>query len=189
MLLRWFPSSVSSALPKLRVLCISWQFSARALYILHDYWKKPTLTRIGAPMDYKSWGSSFTVGTCIIHIMAHSLGHIYNTPPRTKSFILLHSAMISSNLFKPLPGVDILDFGAIFLTVYLLFRIVSVRQQRSNPRVPPGPNPLPIVGNIFDLPKGLEGPHWAKHKALYGTSNDLHLIQFPCSDPLFSKAP
>lgn len=83
--------------------------------------------------------------------------------------------MMSSNLLKPLPGVYILDFGAILLTVYLLFRIVSVTQQRSNAPLPPGPNPLPFVGNIFDLPEGLEGPHWAKHKALYGTSNNLPL--------------
>ena len=25
-----------------------------------------------------------------------------------------------------------------------------------------------MIGNLLDLPKGPEGPHWAKHKALYG---------------------
>ncbi|KLO09947.1 cytochrome P450 [Schizopora paradoxa] len=45
----------------------------------------------------------------------------------------------------------------------------------SRRRLPPGPGSLPVLGNIRDFPPAgeLEGPHWAKHKALYGPISSL----------------
>ncbi|KAH8111221.1 cytochrome P450 oxidoreductase OrdA-like protein, partial [Phellopilus nigrolimitatus] len=39
--------------------------------------------------------------------------------------------------------------------------------------LPPGPRRLPVIQNLMDLPKGLEGPHWAKHKDLYGPISSI----------------
>lgn len=54
-----------------------------------------------------------------------------------------------------------------FFAVCLAARIVYLKVRSSKP-LPPGPKRLPLIGNLLDLPKGPEGPHWAKHKALYG---------------------
>lgn len=34
--------------------------------------------------------------------------------------------------------------------------------------LPPGPQPLPLIGNLLDMPKGNEGQHWAKLNDRYG---------------------
>ena len=55
--------------------------------------------------------------------------------------------------------------GLVSATVFITVRFL---QRRSHP-LPPGPRGLPLIGNLLDLPKGLEGPHWAKHRNIYGT--------------------
>lgn len=56
----------------------------------------------------------------------------------------------------------------VVITSYL----ISNKLRGKQPPLPPGPKPLPIVGNILDVPK--DGEHqarfWAKHKAIYGMS-------------------
>lgn len=45
-------------------------------------------------------------------------------------------------------------------------------------RLPPGPKPLPVVGNIRDLPPSdaLEYQHWLKHKDLYGPISSVTVM-------------
>lgn len=52
-------------------------------------------------------------------------------------------------------------------TCIVLLSFFGIKKRK---RLPPGPRPLPILGNINDFPAHgeLEGPHWAKHKAAYG---------------------
>ncbi|KLO09949.1 cytochrome P450 [Schizopora paradoxa] len=65
----------------------------------------------------------------------------------------------------------LLPFG-IGVAVWLLLRNSSRNAHR---RLPPGPKPIPILGNVRDFPSPgqLEGPHWAKLKPLYGPISSL----------------
>lgn len=56
-------------------------------------------------------------------------------------------------------------FGAI-----LVYRIAQTKLRKLP--LPPGPKPLPFLGNLRDMPTGHIhlGKYWAKHKELYGAS-------------------
>lgn len=57
--------------------------------------------------------------------------------------------------------------------IALLFAVYFfLGPKKRTPALPPGPKPLPLVGNIADLPPAgvKEWEHWLKHKDLYGTS-------------------
>ncbi|KAG5723816.1 O-methylsterigmatocystin oxidoreductase [Termitomyces sp. T112] len=64
-----------------------------------------------------------------------------------------------------------LGSGIAVMILYLLSG--KVRRDR---QLPPGPNGLPIVGNIFDMPKEYEWEHWAKHKDLYGPISTVNIL-------------
>ncbi|KKK11870.1 hypothetical protein AOCH_005390 [Aspergillus ochraceoroseus] len=58
---------------------------------------------------------------------------------------------------------------AVSLVVLYILKRLLLEKGPSEP-LPPGPKPLPIVGNIRDLPSG-DRPdwlHWLKHKDIYG---------------------
>lgn len=57
--------------------------------------------------------------------------------------------------------------GAVALAVYLAYAQIK---ERGRPKLPPGPKPLPVLGNIKDFPPdGVpEHLHWLQHKDLYG---------------------
>ncbi len=53
----------------------------------------------------------------------------------------------------------------------MLYAIKLAFASKKHPgALPPGPKPLPIIGNIADLPPAgcREWEHWTKHKDLYG---------------------
>lgn len=58
----------------------------------------------------------------------------------------------------------------VALGIATLYAVNGWKSKQSRGPLPPGPAPLPIVGNIRDLPpKGTQDwVHWLKHKALYG---------------------
>lgn len=59
---------------------------------------------------------------------------------------------------------------AIGLATIISLYLIKISKKTG--QYPPGPNGLPLVGNLYDLPKPgeLEAHHWAKHKDLYGLS-------------------
>ncbi|VTT78182.1 unnamed protein product [Fusarium fujikuroi] len=61
------------------------------------------------------------------------------------------------------------------LSSLLLLCLIIGRPQR---RLPPGPKPLPIVGNIKDMPPAHvpEYKHWLRHKDLYGPISSVTVL-------------
>lgn len=60
--------------------------------------------------------------------------------------------------------------GIIALIGYLFYQQQSTGKSKSQRKLPPGPKPLPILGNLKDFPPNgtAEYQHWIKHKDLYG---------------------
>lgn len=79
------------------------------------------------------------------------------------------------------PGLTF-QAGCVALIVALgLLIIRRWLKPKSNYRLPPGPKPLPVVGNVFDLPpKGVpEFKHWFKHKDIYGPISSVTVMGLP----------
>lgn len=61
------------------------------------------------------------------------------------------------------------------LTTALVALLIYRRTTAEKRRLPPGPKPMPILGNIRDLPPSgcVEYQHWLKHKDLYGPISSI----------------
>ena len=64
-------------------------------------------------------------------------------------------------------SLRVLDIIFFLIASYLITKLLS-RVSRSPYKLPPGPKPLPLIGNLFDLPKDHDWVHWAKHRDVYG---------------------
>lgn len=69
-----------------------------------------------------------------------------------------------------------LDVAVGVVGIYLLSRLLSSR--KTTARLPPGPKPNLIFGNILDLPTPgeVECLFWEKHKKLYGPLSCLSVL-------------
>lgn len=69
-----------------------------------------------------------------------------------------------------LPVFSTTDYVVGLSGVLLVLHLISKKLRGNKLPLPPGPKPLPILGNILDFPKhGVhEARFWTKHKALYG---------------------
>ena len=72
---------------------------------------------------------------------------------------------------------NFLLFGALALAGYIIIQYFWANKKQTVP-LPPGPKPLPIVGNVRDLPpKGMaEYDHWRKHTDIYGPVSSVTLM-------------
>ena len=87
------------------------------------------------------------------------------------SFLTSNQALDLLMNYSSLPKIlHVFDAASALLAVFLV-GIILLRTVRSRGgfKLPPGPKPLPLVGNLFDLPRDHDWVHWAKHAELYGT--------------------
>lgn len=78
-----------------------------------------------------------------------------------------------------------IDVASAVLCTFVVAHLIFLCSRWNSVPLPPGPTAMPLIGNLLDMPNGLEGPHWAKHKNLYGASGSFsssdfyHLINPP----------
>jgi len=62
--------------------------------------------------------------------------------------------------------------------LYILVHLTRTLLTKNRARLPPGPKPKPIIGNITDLPPPGEQKwqHWLKHKDLYGPISSITVL-------------
>lgn len=71
-----------------------------------------------------------------------------------------------------------LDAVFLLAAIYLVKQVISGKRRcASSLPLPPGPRPLPFIGNLLDFPsEGQEWQHWAKHKDKYGQLRSKWLV-------------
>lgn len=65
-----------------------------------------------------------------------------------------------------------LDFLVIVCSLAAFLAIRDYRIRRGL-RYPPGPRPLPIIGNLLDIPKEFSWLAYIEHSKKYGTMHSL----------------
>ena len=94
------------------------------------------------------------------------------------SFLLNNSGLSTHPLMLDLTQLTTshaVDVSIALASIVVVSSILS-RFNGRNRRLPPGPRPLPFIGNLLDLPKDHEWLHWVKHKDAYGPISSVSLF-------------
>ena len=71
-----------------------------------------------------------------------------------------------------LPLIRMMDSFQFYVgLVIALLILLSARNWNRKNLLPPGPKGYPLIGNVFDVPKGYDALGWAKFRDLYGRSD------------------
>ena len=76
-------------------------------------------------------------------------------------------------------ALSVIQAGVALTIGLLLLKILKGRSTNSSARpLPPGPRPIPLIGNLRDLPPHgeQEWVHWSKHKDLYGPISSITVM-------------
>lgn len=96
--------------------------------------------------------------------------------------------MVFESLICGLTCFNRLDVACALVIAYLSFRAVFGKGGQRNPPLPPGPKPFPLLGNLFDVPEGTEGPNYTKYAEKYGVCEKT-LILRDCSTNYILQVP
>jgi hypothetical protein len=77
-------------------------------------------------------------------------------------------------------ALSFLQFSLVWTAIIIVAFAAKtfLTPKRKGPPLPPGPKPLPLVGNVNDLPTGTtpEYFHWTKHNAAYGPITSVTVL-------------
>uniref|UniRef100_A0A9J7XJX4 Uncharacterized protein n=1 Tax=Cyprinus carpio carpio TaxID=630221 RepID=A0A9J7XJX4_CYPCA len=83
--------------------------------------------------------------------------------------------MVLGNILSSLASVQWTDVGTVLL-MFFIFLLISYHLRNRKPRnYPPGPTPLPFIGNVFNLDAKQPHIHLTKMSAQYGNIFSLRL--------------
>lgn len=152
----------------------------------HKRRKWAVVTRYG-PEEAESAGSRMT-GRRLSAVFRHRAGEL---KVRDLGFLIdtsagvpLHVSDLENMAYPKL--TSILDCFAVLLFLAAIQTIRDYRRRGGLP-YPPGPRPLPVIGNVFDIPKHSSWLAYSKFSKLHGTtpsSPDLPLLTSRTGDIL-----
>lgn len=71
-----------------------------------------------------------------------------------------------------------LQVGTAVIIIIAIFIYQTIKKRERKSHLPPGPKPLPFIGNVLDLPpkETPEFQHWLKHKDKYGPISSINVM-------------
>ncbi|KAI0800113.1 CyP450 monooxygenase [Fomes fomentarius] len=79
----------------------------------------------------------------------------------------ISSPLIDFTMLSTPPVADLFPFSFV-IALLVLTAVIGFISRRNGVRLPPGPTPLPFIGNIFDVPKSMSAKEYDRLCQTYG---------------------